>query len=78
MCEKRLALKFVEVKIKRNWNPGRKEGLKNQEIKSGNTNIIEHHQRGEIRRKEKYEEFERKYITLKEKGMRTVIEELKQ
>ena len=30
MFEKRLTLKLVEVKIKRNQNPGRKEGLKNQ------------------------------------------------
>ena len=39
--------------------------------------MLECHQRGEIRRKEKYEELERKYNTKKE-GIRTVIEELKQ
>ena len=35
-------------------------------------NILEHHQRGEIRRKEKYEELERKY-NIKKKGIGTVI-----
>ena len=40
-------------------------------------NILEHHQRGEIKRKEKYEELERKY-NIKKKGIRTVKEELKQ
>ena len=39
--------------------------------------ILERHQRGEIRQKEKYEELERKY-NLKKRGTRTVIEELKQ
>ena len=36
-------------------------------------NILERHQRGEIRRKEKYEELERKYNITK-KGIKTVIE----
>ena len=40
-------------------------------------NILEHHQRGEIRRKVKYEELERKY-NIKNKQIRTVIEKLKQ
>ena len=40
-------------------------------------NIVEHHQRVEIRRKENYEELERKY-NIKKKRIRTVIEELKQ
>ena len=40
-------------------------------------NILERHQRGEIKRKEKYEELERKY-NIKKKGIRTVTEELKQ
>ena len=39
--------------------------------------ILECHQRGEIRKKEKYWELERKY-NIKKKGIRTVIEELKQ
>ena len=33
-------------------------------------NIVKHHQRGEVRRKEKYEELER---NMKEKIIRTVI-----
>ena len=36
-------------------------------------NILERHQRGEIRRKKKYEELERKYNITK-KGIKTVIE----
>ena len=40
-------------------------------------NILERHQRREIRRTEKYEELERKY-NIKKKGIKTVIEELKQ
>ena len=40
-------------------------------------NILERHQRGEVKRKEKYEEHETKY-SIKKKGRRTVIEELKQ
>ena len=40
-------------------------------------NILERHQRGEIRRTEKYEELEREY-NIKKKGIRTVTEELKQ
>ena len=40
-------------------------------------NILERHQRGEIRRKETYEGLERKN-NIKKKGIRTVIEELKQ
>ena len=39
--------------------------------------ILERHQRGEITRKEKYKKLERKY-NLKKKGIRTMIEELKQ
>ena len=40
------------------------------------TNILEHHQRGEVKMKEKYEESERKYNV--KKGIRTVIKEVKQ
>ena len=40
-------------------------------------NTLERHQRGEITRKEKNQELERKY-KIKKKGIRTVIEELKQ
>ena len=39
--------------------------------------ILERHQGGDIRRKEKYEELERKY-NIKKRGIRTLIEELKQ
>ena len=69
MQEKRLALKLVEVKIKNNWNPGGKEGLKKSINK---VQKPERHQRGEIRTKEKDEELERKY-NIKENGIRTVI-----
>ena len=69
-----MSLKLVEVKIERNRNPGGKEGLK--EVRK-HINILERHQRGEVRRKEKFEELERKY-NIKKKGIRTVIEELKQ
>ena len=40
-------------------------------------NILERHQRGEVRRKGKYEERETKY-SINKKGIRTVKEELKQ
>ena len=40
-------------------------------------NILERHQRREIRKKEIYKKIERKYNT-KKKGIRAVIEELKQ
>ena len=40
-------------------------------------NILECHQRGEIKKSEKYDEFEKKY-NIKKKGIRKVLEELKQ
>ena len=40
-------------------------------------NILERHQRREIRKKEIYKKIERKY-NIKKKGIRAVIEELKQ
>ena len=68
----------MEVKIKRNRNPGEKKRIKKSINKvRKHINILEGHQRGEIKRKEKYEELERKY-NIKKKGIRTVIEELKQ
>ena len=73
-----MALKLVEIKIKRNWNPGGKRRTKKSINKvRKHINILEHHQRQQTRRKEKYEELERKY-NIKKKGIRTVIEELKQ
>ena len=38
-------------------------------------NILERHQKGEIRRGKKYQELEKKY-SIKKKGIRTVIEDL--
>ena len=40
-------------------------------------NILERHQKGEIRKKENYEELKRKYY-IKKIGIRTVVEKLKQ
>ena len=39
--------------------------------------ILERHQGGDITRKEKYVELEKKY-NIKKRGIRTVIEEMKQ
>ena len=57
---------LVEKRVKKSTNKTRKH-----------MNILERHQRGEIRRKETYEGLERKN-NIKKKGIRTVIEELKQ
>ena len=68
----------MEVKIKRNQNPGGKEGLKKtiNEVRK-HINILERHHKGEMRGKEKHEELEREY-NIKKKRIRTVIDELKQ
>ena len=57
---------LVEKRVKKSTNKTRKH-----------MKILERHQRGEIRRKETYEGLERKN-NIKKKGIRTVIEELKQ
>lgn len=64
-------------KSKRNQKPSGKEGLKKPHMKSGNINISERHQKGETRRKEKYQKLERKH-NVKKIWIRTVIEEVKQ
>lgn len=46
-------------------------------MKSGNINISERHQKGETRRKEKYQKLERKH-NVKKIWIRTVIDEVKQ
>ena len=68
----------MKVKIKKNWKPGGEKRTKKliNKVKK-HISILERNQRGEIKRKEKYEELERKY-NMKRKGIRTVKEELKQ
>ena len=66
----------MEVKIKRNWSPGGKEGFK----KAINEVRKDKHLRTSLRwkdKEERYDELERKY-NIKKKGTRAVIEELKQ
>ena len=75
---KKIGLKACGSKNKKESEPWWKRRIKKSINKvRKHINILERHQRGEIRRKEKYEELERKY-NIKKKGIRTVIEELKQ
>ena len=53
--------KLAELRIKRNQNSGGKERLKNDNEFRIHINISEFHQRGEIRRNERYQELEKKY-----------------
>ena len=75
---KKIGLKACGSKNKKESEPWWKRRIKKSINKvRKHINILERHQRGEIRRKEKYEELERKY-NIKKKGIKTVIEELKQ
>ena len=77
-AEKKIDLKACGSKNKKEWEPWWKRGIKKSINKvRQHINILERHQRGEIMRKEKNEELGRKY-NIKRKGIRTVIEELKQ
>ena len=75
---KKIGLKTCGSKNKKESEPWWKRKIKKliNKVKK-HINILERHQRGEIRRKEKHMELERKYNITK-KGIRTVIEELKQ
>ena len=76
--EKKIGLTACRSKNKKESEPWWKRRIKKSINKvRKHINILECHQRGKIRRKEKYEELERKY-NIKKKGIRTVIEELKQ
>ena len=75
---KKIGLKACGSKNKKESEPWWKRRIKKSINKvRKHINILERHQIGEIKRKEKYEELERKY-NIKKKGIRTVIEELKQ
>ena len=75
---KKIGLKACGSKNKEESEPWWKRRIKKSINKvRQHKNILERHQRGEIKRKGKYEELERKY-NIKKKGRRTVIEELKQ
>ena len=74
---KKIGLKACGSKNKKESEPWWKRGKKSINKVRKHINILEGHQRGEIWRKEKYEELERKY-NIKKKGIKTVIEELKQ
>ena len=73
----KIGLKACGSKNKKESEPWWKRGKKSINKVRKHINILEGHQRGEIWRKEKYEELERKY-NIKKKGIKTVIEELKQ
>ena len=75
---KKIGLKACGSKNKKESEPWWKRRMKKMinEVRK-HINILEHHQRGEIRREEKFGELERKY-NIKKKGIRIVIEELKQ
>ena len=75
---KKIGLKACGSKNKNESEPWWKRRIKESINKvRQHINILERHQREEIKRKEKYEELERKY-NINKKGIRTVIEELKQ
>ena len=75
---KSIGLKACESKNKKELEPWWKRRIKKSINKvKKHINIFERPQRGEIKRKEKYEELERKY-NIKKKGIRAIIEELKQ
>ena len=74
---KKIGLKAWGSKNKKESEPWWKRKIKSINKVRKDINILERDQRGEIKRKEKYEELKRKYNT-KKKGIRTVIEELKQ
>ena len=75
---KKIGLTACGSKIKKESEPWWKRRIKKSINKlRKHINILERHQRGEIKRKKKYEELERKY-NIKKKGIRTVKEELKQ
>ena len=74
---KKIGLKACESKNKKEWEPWWKRRIKKSINKvRQHIIILEHHQREDIKRTEKYEELERKY-NIKKNGIRTVIEELK-
>ena len=75
---KKIGLKACGSKNKKESEPWWKRRMKKMinEVRK-HINILEHHHRGEIRREEKFGELERKY-NIKKKGIRIVIEELKQ
>ena len=78
MQKKKIGLKACGSKNKKESEPWWKRRIKKSINKvRKHINISERHQRGEIRRKENYEGLERRY-NIKEKRIRTVIEELKQ
>ena len=75
---KKIVLKACGSKNRKEQEPWWKRRIKKSKNKvRKHINILERHQRGEVRRKEKFEELERKY-NIKKKGIRTVIEDLKQ
>ena len=76
--EKKIDLKDCGSKTKKESEPWWKRRIKKSINKvRKHINILERHQRREIKRKGKYEELERKY-NIKKKGIRTVKEELTQ
>ena len=74
----KIGLKAYGSKNKKESEPWWKRRIKKSINKlRKQINILERHHRGEIKRKEKCEELERKY-NIKKKGIRTMKEELKQ
>ena len=77
----KISIKACESKNKKESKPCRKRRIEKKKKKNEvrkHINILDFHQRGEIRGEggEKYEELERKN-NIKKKGIRTVMEELK-
>ena len=67
-AEKKIGPKACESKNKQEREPQWKKRIKKSVNKvRKHINILERHQRGDIRRKEKYEELERNYNTQKKK-----------